>query len=228
MQLHTVINSVQVQLQQTISWGHDPFTHAYEARLLTVVGWTSLSVIVIVFDSCQTQDGKSCFSFGQVGLVSWCTMCPCARRSKRSKIHFPLRSPRGQGVEAATTASERLVEAKLQQAVQLEEREQAEREQVKEESSLSSRSWIWAHRNRSRCSTRRTRRCAGSSRRGSATTHPCANASTAALFAARKGSPANFPTACNRSSTDPPSPDLLNVCHQWMSDHPLSVIFPNP
>ena len=56
--MHTVINCVQVQnlptaqvtpaLTDSFSWGHDPFTHACKARPLTVVGWTSLSVIVIV------------------------------------------------------------------------------------------------------------------------------------------------------------------------------------
>ena len=55
---YTVINSVYVQtlpteqvpsaLTDSFSWGHDPFTHACKARPLTVVGWTSLSVIVIV------------------------------------------------------------------------------------------------------------------------------------------------------------------------------------
>ena len=33
-------------LTDSLSWGHDPFTHACKARPLTVVRWTSLSVIV--------------------------------------------------------------------------------------------------------------------------------------------------------------------------------------
>ena len=51
-------NCVQVQtlptaqvtpaLQDSLSWGYDPNTHARKARPLTTVGWTSLSVIVIV------------------------------------------------------------------------------------------------------------------------------------------------------------------------------------
>ena len=56
--LHTVIDSVYVRtlpavqvpsaLTDSFSRGHDPFTHACKARPLTVVEWTSLSVIVIV------------------------------------------------------------------------------------------------------------------------------------------------------------------------------------
>ena len=52
-------NCVQVQTLPTaqvtsaltdsfFSWGYDPYTHACKARPLTTVGWTSLSVIVIV------------------------------------------------------------------------------------------------------------------------------------------------------------------------------------
>ena len=56
--LHTVINCVQVQtlptaqatpaLTDSCSRSYDPHTHAWKARPLTTVGWTSLSVIVIV------------------------------------------------------------------------------------------------------------------------------------------------------------------------------------
>ena len=52
--LHTVPNSVQVQTVPTVqaapvltdsfSRGHDPYAHACEPRLLTIVGWTSLRV----------------------------------------------------------------------------------------------------------------------------------------------------------------------------------------
>ena len=52
--LHTVINSLLVQtfrtaqvtpaLTDSFSRGHDPFAHACQARPLTIVGWTSLSV----------------------------------------------------------------------------------------------------------------------------------------------------------------------------------------
>ena len=56
--LHIVINGVCVQtlptaqatpaLTDSFSRGHDPFAHACKARPLTIVGWISLSVIVIV------------------------------------------------------------------------------------------------------------------------------------------------------------------------------------
>ena len=55
--LHTVINSVYVQLanrasrNRFFSWGYDPYTHACKARPLTTVGRTSLSVIIIIFNS---------------------------------------------------------------------------------------------------------------------------------------------------------------------------------
>ena len=47
--MHT-LPTAQVPSASTdsFSWCLDPFTHACEARPLTVVGWTSLSVIVIV------------------------------------------------------------------------------------------------------------------------------------------------------------------------------------
>ena len=55
--LHTVINSVYVQLanrashlscNRFFSCGYDPYTHACKARALTTVGRTSLSVIIII------------------------------------------------------------------------------------------------------------------------------------------------------------------------------------
>ena len=62
MLLHAVINSVRVHtlptaqvpsaLTDSFSWGHDPFPHACKARSLTVVGWTSLSGIVIAIPVC--------------------------------------------------------------------------------------------------------------------------------------------------------------------------------
>ena len=53
--LHTVINSVRATCQQStptsvvtdcLSWVYDPYTHACNARPLTIVGRTSLSVII--------------------------------------------------------------------------------------------------------------------------------------------------------------------------------------
>ena len=49
MQVHTLPTAqVPSALTDSFAWCHDTFTHACKARPLTVVGWTSLSVIVIV------------------------------------------------------------------------------------------------------------------------------------------------------------------------------------
>ena len=52
MQVHTLPTAqVPSVLTDSFSWSHDPFTHACKARPVTVVGWTSLGVIVIIIGS---------------------------------------------------------------------------------------------------------------------------------------------------------------------------------
>ena len=49
MQVQTLPTAqVTPALTDFFSWGYDPYTHACKARPPTTVGWTSLSVIVIV------------------------------------------------------------------------------------------------------------------------------------------------------------------------------------
>merc|ERR1712136_702948 len=80
--LHTVINSVYVQTLPTeqatlvvtdfFSRGHDPFAHACKARPLTIVGRTSVSVSL------------SLFNF-QGAWLSAFSRCPLQRTPVRAK-----------------------------------------------------------------------------------------------------------------------------------------------
>ena len=54
VQVHTLPTAqVMPALTDSFSWDYESYSHACKARPLTTVGWTSLSVIVIVIAACS-------------------------------------------------------------------------------------------------------------------------------------------------------------------------------
>ena len=84
-------------LTDFFSWGYDPYTHACKTRPLTTVGWTSLSVIVIVVstnsfmradsgaDSKVSASGSPRTDDRRNGLESFLVSATSCRRA-RSKV----------------------------------------------------------------------------------------------------------------------------------------------